>query len=130
MVLTMKKIFAVLVTLLFVASVFGVAQTLAGCFSGPSCIKVGTEFEVMVPHDAAYSFYDKEDDYVKFIEIEVHEGGTDIIRYEAKKVGTRKNLVQCSGWYDAVIAETCTTTTQNSYPMSSFMKILGFGKKK
>jgi len=125
----MKKIFAVLVALLFVTSVFGVAQTMAGCFSGPSCIKVGTEFEVSVPNGGAYSFYDNEDEYVKFIERKVNPGGTDIIRYKAKKVGTRKNLVQCSGSYDAVIAETCTTT-RNSYPMFSFMKILDFGKKK
>jgi len=125
----MKKIFAVLVTLLFVASVFGVAQTIAGCATFPSCIQVGTEFEVRVPNGAAYSFYAGEDEYVKFIGITLNPGGTDIIRYEAKKVGTHIGLIQCSGTYDAVIVETCATT-RNSYPMFSFMKILGFGKKK
>ncbi|MDY1591197.1 MAG: hypothetical protein RBS85_03410 [Methanofastidiosum sp.] len=125
----MKKIFAVLTTLIFISSVFGVAQTIAGCATGLDCIQVGTEFEVRVPNGVPCSYYAGEDEYVKYIGITENPGGTDIIRYKTKKVGTREKLVECNGYYDAVITETCATT-RNSYPMFSFMKIFDFGKKK
>ena len=129
----MKKIFAILISLLFIASVFGVASTTATSFTltaTPTTVAVGDIITVTYDKDygsdpavVAYGTLPK-GDVVKVSgpTYKAAEGLT-YWTYRATKVGT-------------IVFETGApktgpvTITPKSHPMFSFMNILGFGKKK
>jgi len=118
----MKKIFAVLVSLLFVVSVFGFASVMA---TPPTCelpsftsVQVGDTFTLINPYEPCDGYYNGCVD-VKYL-------GDGVYQFKALKPG--KVTFTCTG--------SCNTGTATviilpkEYPMASFMKILGFGKKK
>lgn len=146
----MKKIFAVLVTLLFVASVFGVAQTMAQ-INCPGCpceseayytisrtsVHVGETFTLSIkqecyPSQAALEFktepgkFNETIDYDPTTDLKI-ENGMVIATFRALRPGTLtiiNHCAQCAN--DSIVV----TITPKSYPMHHFMKLLGFGKKK
>ena len=136
----MKKIFAILVSLLFVASVFGVASATARTCEyeiiGPTSVQVGDTFQVKVMKNGCCSSGPTEVKGALELlcvtsECEKYEDipGGILFTYKALKVGTYEKLftIGCSEdeWvYYGV------TVTPKEYPMASFMKLLGFGKKK
>ena len=144
----MKKIFAIVISLLFVASVFGVAQTMAG--SGcPTCtcvdyftvsqttVQVGDTFTASIDI-GCLSDPDLENNFIwtttpgKFSETIGFNDETDVkienctvtATFKALRPGTL--IITHKGCGDSVTI----TITPKEYPFASFMKILGFGKKK
>ena len=147
----MKKIFAILISLLFVVSVFGVASTMAGACSNPTAspetVKVGDLITVT-------SFCPFENDPIIIADGNKPKGDAVLVSrperisskglypvevttftwiYRATAPGTIK--------FDFVTGSTFTisepthfvsnpvTITSNSLPMLNFMKILGFGNE-
>jgi len=114
----MKKIFAIIVFLLFIGTVFGVASVL-GCCSTPTAssttVTVGDTFTIY----GSYDYICPDSTYIQLIET-----GCGYEIYRAIKPGTI--TFSCS--------ENCTTNyvainiLPKEYPMFSFMKILGLGK--
>ncbi len=138
----MKKIFAILISLLFVASVFGVASTMATepCkyeIIGPTSVQVGDTFQVKIMLDGGCcsSFYGGVKDSIEVIctkpGCEGYESipGGYLYTYKALKVGTYEKLhaVGCSPSETVYYG---VTVTPKEHPMHHFMKLLGFGKKK
>ncbi|KYC51994.1 MAG: hypothetical protein AMQ22_01056 [Candidatus Methanofastidiosum methylothiophilum] len=142
----MKKIFAVLVTLLFVASVFGVAQTMAApdC-SGCNCnevyytvsqtsVQVGDTFTASVKLGCLGGL-DFDTSPGKFSEMIQYDPSKNLVintetgwataTFKALRPGTLAISNDCCPNDSITI-----TMTPKSHPMFSFMKILGFGKKK
>lgn len=140
-VIIMKKIFAILLSLLFVASVFGVASATAKetCkyeFIGPTSVQVGDTFQVkmMMEGGCCWSYYGGVKDSIESICTQPECEGYDIIpggylfTYKALKVGTYKLL--STGCSPEERVDYIVTVTPREYPMLSFMKLLGLGKKK
>ena len=125
----MKKILAILVSLLFVASVFGVAQTMATVLPcdcqiiGPASVHVGDVFTVEVIKSGSCLFtINMEPSYVQFISKDPTANG-DILTYKALQVGTAKEIISCNGnSYDV-------TVLSKALPFKFFAKLFGFGMK-
>ena len=129
----MKKIIAILISLLFVASVFGVASTLAGgdTVAVPESVAVGEL--ITVYYETGGVSWDP-----------VTEGTAKVGKLSGPTVTneTINGKVFVTKWvYKAYTPGTVTFTsypgsfdtvsvTPKPHPMFSFMKILGFGKKK
>ena len=151
----MKKIFSILISLLFLVSVFGVAQTMAGeCpnpLASPDVVKVG---ELITVTSTCYYGNDPiiiaDGDKPKGdaelvsrpniaagkgltpVEIPI-EGNTYTWVYRATAPGTIKfDLVRNTSFavngHTHYVSNPVTITT-NAYPMLKFMKILGFGNE-
>jgi len=145
----MKKIFAILISLLFVASVFGVASTMAfvdypdKVTATPESVKVGDLITVTT------NFYSCQDpdiiadgdklkgdaELVSRPEMTTAKGLEPVDEtytwvYRATAPGTIKFdfTVEEFGAIGSRISNPVTITT-NAYPMLKFMKILGFGKE-
>jgi len=112
----MKKIFAILMSLLFVVSVFGVASVAAPCnLPDDITVRVGDTFTLESPCPICDGNY-LEDTYL----------GDGVHQYKAIKSGKVKFCTNCG------YPEYCATITilPKYLPMDFFMKIFGFGKKK
>lgn len=132
----MKKLFAILVSLLFVASVFGVAQAMAGggCECPPGTIsqtsvQVGDTFTVTRKAGCTYDITSTPGTPVQTIVqvSSVTANGFETVTIKALRTGT----VTFTN-HDSVCSTDISriTITPKEYPFASFMKILGFGKKK
>lgn len=146
----MKKIFAILISLLFVASVFGVASTMAGeCpnpTASPETVKVGDLITVT-------SFCPFENDPIIIADGNKPKGDAELVSrpatsfskglfpvertytwiYRATVPGTIKfdfnpsdSTTEINGY---TRVSNPVTITSNSLPMLNFMKILGFGNE-
>lgn len=138
----MKKIFAIVISLLFVVSVFGVAQTMARepCKSeiiGPTTVQVGDTFQVKVlfiEGDCCMTYSMGIKGSIEYVcSKPVCEGpepipGGYLFTFKALKPGTYKFI--SSGCPEDEKVYYTVTVIQKEYPMHQFMKILGFGKKK
>jgi len=131
----MKKIYAILVGLLFLGSVFGIASITAGggCECGhenfilsQTTVQVGDTFTVNKYHHCTYNeqpYPGTLAEMLQFVSVKT-EGNWDIVTFRALRPGTI--TYTNSGCNDVHIV----TITSKEYPMFSFMKLLGFGKKK
>lgn len=139
----MRKLYAILVTLLFVTSVFGVASITAG--SGCPCeeqyynisqtsVQVGDTFTLAIKQECFVPDVDPDFDaepwkfnemiqFDKTKDIKI-ENGWVIATFKALRPGTLTIKSICCN------ESTIVTITAKEYPMFSFMKLLGFGKKK
>ena len=146
----MKKIFAIIISLLFVASVFGVALTMAQ-INCPGCpcesetyynisrtsVHVGETFTLSIkqecyPSQAALEFktepgkFSETIDYDPTTDMKI-ENGWVIATFRALRPGTLtiiNHCAQCDN--DSIVV----TITPKSTPMDKFMKMLGLGKYK
>jgi hypothetical protein len=134
----MKKIFAILVSLLFLGSFFGIASIMAGdsnCHCDgtdiviPSQVNVGQEFIIKMTTDCVVittvagdetAFFD----YIVQVSEPWSEGDMSAAKFKALKSGT---LVFCPR---DECQNNCKTLviTPKGYPMLKFMKILGLGQ--
>ena len=150
MVILMKKIFAILVSLLFVVSVFGVASTMAGeCpnpVASPDVVRVG---ELITVTSTCYF----ENDPIIIADGDKPIGDAELVSrpdmvagigltpveitytwvYRATAPGTIKfdfvrNTSFIVNGHTHYVSNPVTITAQ-SYPMLKFMKILGFGNE-
>lgn len=146
----MKKIFAILVSLLFVASVFGVAQTMAQT-NCPGCkcdtesyykisrtsVHVGETFTLSIkqecyPIAGALEFKTEPGKFNETIQYDPAtdlktENGWTVATFRAIRPGTLtiiNHCAQCNN--DSIVV----TITPKSTPMDKFMKMLGLGKYK
>lgn len=148
MVITMKKIFAILISLLFVVSVFGMASLIAtDCLdptASPDLVKVGdlitvTSFCYFGSDPTIIADGNKPKGGAELVsrpEVEVAGKGLSSAEqtftwvYRATAPGTIKfdfkPLVTTSG---NTKVSNPVTITSNSLPMLNFMKILGFGNE-
>ena len=113
----MKKIFAILISLLFVASVFGVASTMATICELPSftTVQVGDTFTLK-------NTFEPCGDWEKYMDAQDLGGG--VYQFKALRPGkVTFNCGSCGGTTATV------TIAPREYPMFSFMKLLGLGKK-
>jgi hypothetical protein len=117
----MKKIFAILVSLFFVSSVFGIASVTATC-NTPSInrIEVGDTFTVYAPPEPCEPNWNQ---YLALISV---VGGN--YTFKAIKPG---KVTFCCGCGCCTTGENAVVVTivPKEYPMASFMKILGFSNK-
>ncbi len=112
----MKKIFAMLISLLFLGSVIGMASVGATCYVPDDItVRVGDTFTVKYPCSIC------EEGYLE--EISDIDG---YVTYKTLKPGKVKFCAYCG---DPVYCGTITILSR-SLPMDFFMKIFGFGKKK
>ena len=133
----MKKIFYF--GFVFVASVFGVASTTARVCEyqiiGPTSVQVGDTFQVKVMQNGcctggpievkgALELLCVTSECEKYEEI---PGGI-LFTYKALKVGTYEKLYSI-GCTPSETVYYGVTVTPREYPMLSFMKLLGLGKK-
>ncbi|KYC50674.1 MAG: hypothetical protein AMQ22_01420 [Candidatus Methanofastidiosum methylothiophilum] len=118
----MKKIFSILVSLLFVVSFFGIVSVTATC-NTPSIdrIEVGDTFTVYAPPLPCESNWNQ---YLALISV---VGGD----YTFKAIKPGKVTFCCGGCGCCTTGEDAVVVTivPKEYPMASFMKILGFGNK-
>ena len=143
----MRKLYAILVTLLFVTSVFGVASMMAdgGCPCdeqyykiSQTSVQVGDTFTLAINNDCLFDA-DIEDNFIweaspgKFREMIwydpkdiISENGWTTATFKALRPGTLTVTYDHGGCKDSVTI----TITSKEYPMNFFMKIIGFGKKK
>ncbi len=113
----MKKIFAILVSLLFLGSVVGIASVTATCYLPDEItVRVGETFTVQYPCSIC------EEGYLE--EISDIDG---YVTYRALNPGKVTFCYDCKSE-----SSTCSTITilPRSLPMDKFMKIFGFGKEK
>lgn len=151
MVITMKKIFAILISLLFVVSVFGMASLIAtDCLdptASPDLVKVGDLITVT-------SFCYPSSDPTIIADGNKPKGGAELVSrpevgvagkglssaeqtftwvYRATAPGTIKfdfnSPTTTSGTTGYTGVSNPVTITSNSLPMLNFMKILGFGNE-
>ncbi len=129
----MKKIFAILTSLLFVVSVFGVASVVAIVYQCdgaeiviPSSVQVGDYFIYKSNCTTTHSVVGGGvfDDYVLPGEILPMEGDYFVVRHRTLKPGTLQ-FCPC----DCAAACRTITILPKEYPMASFMKILGLGQQ-
>ncbi|NPV49799.1 MAG: hypothetical protein HPY60_01185 [Candidatus Methanofastidiosum sp.] len=137
----MKKIFAIIISLLFVVSVFGVASAMAGdpCkyeIIGPESVQVGDTFQVkLMQNGCCWGNNGGVKGALEQFCTQPGCEGYDIIpggylfTYKALKVGTYEKLFYVGCFEDERVYYGVTVTPRE-YPMFSFMKILGFGKNK
>jgi len=140
-VIIMKKIFAILISLLFVASVFGVASAMAKdtCkyeIIGPTSVQVGDTFQVkLIQNGCCWGSPVGVKGALEVICTQPECEGYDIIpggylfTFKALKVGTYEKLFYVGCFEDERIYYGVTVTPRE-YPMQKFMKLLGLGKKK
>ena len=144
----MKKIFAILISLLFVASVFGVAQTMAQVNCDCPCdqeyykisktsVHVGETFTLSARIGCLPGLkYDAEP--WKFSEMIQYDETKDLVlntetgwataTFKALRPGTLTITNQCAGECDGESIK--ITVTPKSLPMDWIMKKLGLGKYK
>ena len=133
----MKKIFAILVSLLFVVSTFGVASIMAnGCqcngtdFVFPSEVAPGEIFTLKVRSTCSYNISVEGggnwNDYIVQVGGVVTEGDMWVYQVKALKFGTVK-FCHTGG----ACSNSCESLkiTSREMPMQQFMKILGLGQK-
>lgn len=146
MVINMKKIFAIVISLLFVVSVFGVASTMAGLeeirvTATPENVKVGELITVTTnfpssqdPTIIADGNKPKGDAVLVSRPEKTEAKGLFPVErtwtwvYRATAPGTIKFDFEVDLSSGSRISNPVTIAT-NSYPMNSFMKILGFGNE-
>ena len=111
----MKKLFAVLVGLIFLGSVVGIAAVTAKCnLPDVTTVKVGGTFTVGWPCEICDEGY-----------LQVVSNIDGYVTYRALKPGKVTFCNDCEGQtYCATV-----TITPKSSPMKEFMKILGLGQK-
>lgn len=149
MVITMKKIFAILISLLFVVSVFGMASLIAtDCLdptASPDLVKVGDLITV-----TSFCYFGSDPTIIA--DGNKPKGGAELVSrpevgvagkglspveltwvYRATAPGTIKfdfnPLTTTSGTNGYTGVSNPVTITSNSLPMLNFMKILGFGNE-
>lgn len=111
----MKRILAILVSLLFLGSVVGIASVTATCYlPDVTTVRVGETFTVQYPCDIC------EEGYLE--EISDIDG---YVTYRALKPG---KVTFCSSCTCEIYCATVTILPK-SLPMDKFMKIFGFGQK-
>ena len=144
----MKKIFAILISLLFVASVFGVASIMAGeCpnpTASPETVKVGDLITVtsLCPFDndpiiIADGNKPKGDAVLVSRPNTTEASGLEPVEftwvYRATAPGTIKFDFVRDSTFTVIepkhFVSNPVTITSNSLPMLNFMKILGFGNE-
>lgn len=131
----MKKIYATLVSLLFVVSVSGIASAMANesceCqITGPASAHIGDTFQVVIKENGSCCItYLLESPFAKLIDVETIPDGY-ILTYEALKIGTEK-IANCGTlssdckdvvYYVAILPKVP--------PMDQIMKILEKNKNK
>ena len=146
----MKKIFAILISLLFIASILGVASIMAppSCNCGednillPTKVSPGQEFIVKYKKECTLYLILTADSknamgvYINSAGAPYPEGDYNVYPYVALKPGT---IYFCNGECSTCCPPgsspsscyECETLTiaPKEYPMQQFMKILGFGKE-
>lgn len=144
----MRKLYAILVTLLFVTSVFGVASITAqmscvGCtcenyyLLSRTSVHVGETFTLSIkqecyPVPQALEFKTEPGKFNETIQYDPTtdlkiENGWVIATFKALRPGTLTITSHCSQCMnDSVVV----TINPKSTPMKKFMEMLGFGKKK
>ncbi len=118
----MKKIFAILVSLLFLASVFGIASVMSGTackcqIIGPASVEVGDTFQVVITTNGGSCCigFRVESPIVKLIDKEPTPDGY-ILTYQALAPG---NVLIAMCGTDCEDFEHYVTITPKSYPMTS-----------
>jgi len=113
----MKKLYAILISLFFVASVFGVASAMAETCELPSfaSVQVGDTFTLRNTHEPC-------GDWEKYMDAE--SLGNGIYKFTAIRPG--KVTFNCGSCGEGTVT---VTIIPKEYPIFSFMKMLGFGKK-
>ncbi len=124
----MKKMSVILVSLILLISTIGIGFALGCCIdtitASPNKVKVGelitVECRASCPGDQLTV---EGTGNASFIDVTVSEGFYYTYTYRANKVGTVK-------FYNSfcTVRSNEVLIVSNSYPMFSFMKILGFGK--
>ena len=129
----MKKIFAILLSLLFVVSTFGVASVMAPpppceCqIIGPASVQVGDTFQVVLKTNGGCCFsFDFGNPLVKLIDSN-HIPDANI--YTFRVLASGNFLIGACGT-DCNNFEYYVTVTPKDYPMDQFMKILEKNKNK
>jgi hypothetical protein len=149
MVIIMKKLFAIITSLLFVVSVFGVASAMAtecpNPVASPDVVKVG---ELIIITSACYF----ENDPIIIADGDKPIGDAELVSrpeiasglglipveeytwvYRATAPGTIKFDFVRNTTLTEIEPKHCVsnpvTITNNAYPMLNFMKILGFGNE-
>jgi hypothetical protein len=129
----MKKIFAILISLLFVASTFGVASVMAPpppceCqIIGPDYVRVGDTFQVEIKTIGSCGVgFLVESPIAKLIEKEITPDGY-ILTYEALGVGNI-HIASCGPTGDEF--NYFVTILPKELPMNQIMKILEKNKNK
>jgi hypothetical protein len=132
----MKKIFSMLIGLILLASVFGVVSTTAtvngfchctqeNFFVNKASIRVGETFTIT---KYKYCIYNENpnpgtlEEMLEFVSVKT-DGNWEIVTFRALRPGTITYTNSlCNDVHVVTIAS-------KDYPMLSFMKLLGFGKK-
>ncbi|HGJ65751.1 TPA: hypothetical protein ENS27_10210 [bacterium] len=115
----MKKIFSILISFLFLVSVVGIASVASTCYlPDVTTVHVGETFTVKYPCNICDQGY---------LELVGKTGEfNEYYTYKALKPGKVSFCSNCEN------KNYCATVTilPKEYPIFSFMKMLGFGKKK
>ncbi len=116
----MKKIISILISLLFVASVFGVASAREDICELPSftTIYVGDTFTLV----NSYEPCGEEDDWMNYLEETNPEGNV----HHFKAIRPGKVTFNCGSCDEGTVT---VTILKKSLPIDKFMKLFGFGKK-
>jgi hypothetical protein len=146
----MKKLFAILISLLFVGTTFGIASVMAVCNCGedniilPTKVSPGQEFIIKAKNGCPYVAFTAdfkpafgvlytvspnppypEGDYIVFPSVAL-KPGTIYFCNGSCPIGV--GCMPSNGPSSCFECETLTIST-SYYPMQQFMKILGFGQK-
>lgn len=121
----MKKIFAILIGFLFFGSVFGVASITAlpeATYIYPSKIYYAIGEDVIVTSNGGYDALETPNGVLSYVGSNL-EGQKLIMTWKAENSGTVK-------FYNENTSVLIKVGIDKPTPMFSFMKLLGFGKKK
>jgi len=121
----MKKIFAILIGFLFFGSVFGVASITAlpeATYIYPSKIYYAIGEDVIVTSNGGYDALETPNGVLSYVG-DKWDGQKLVMTWKAEKSGTVK-------FYNKNTSVLIKVAIDKPTPMFSFMKILGFGKKK
>lgn len=120
----MKKIFAILISLLFIVSVFGVASTMAfppSTYIIPNKLYYNIGENVIVTSDGVYIPVVTPSGVLSLVS-DSWDGQKLVMTWKAEKAGTVK-------FYNDNTSVLIKVAIDKPTPMQQFMKILGFGKK-
>ena len=122
-VIIVKKIFAVLIALLFVASTFAVASALVNnaTYIHPNKINYAIGEKVFVKSDSGYDALETPNGVLEY-NGSSWDGPVLTIVWKAKNAGTVK-------FYSPNASALIKVAIDKPTPMQQFMNILGFGKK-
>ena len=125
----MKKIFAILIGLFFVGSVFGVASVMAPppdntTYINPNKLYYNVGENVIVTSNGGYDALETPNGVLSYVSSEWNPTkGILTMTWKAEKTG----IVEFYSDYTSILIK---VGIDKPTPMFSFMKILGFGKKK